>query len=135
MGRDGNVSARTGAPSGTRTAAQTKRRIANLKQVIRRSPQSEASVLCRTASVKTLYRRTLGPDPCASNQLSKPGRRDRHLRYADAEWRQRVLDRRYDRGGGRNDADFADAFYPQRIMRRRRFLVERLQFWHIGRRR
>src|ERR1700751_2955271 len=34
MGRDGNVSARTGAPSGTRTAAQTKRRIANLKQVI-----------------------------------------------------------------------------------------------------
>src|ERR1700758_795439 len=115
MGRDGNVSARTGAASGTRTAAQSKRRLADLKQVIKRSPQSEASLLFRMSSVKTLCCRTL--DPRASDQLSQAGRRDRHLRYADAQWRQRVLNRGYNRGSGRDDADFADAFYAQRIMR------------------
>src|ERR1700720_4045435 len=102
MGRDGNISARTDPASGTSTAAQSKRHIADFKQVIRRSPQSEASVLCRANGVKSLWRRTLEPDPRTGDQFSKPGRRDRHLRYADIEWRQRVLDRGYDRGGRRN---------------------------------
>jgi hypothetical protein len=34
IGRDGNVSARTGAASGTSTTAESSRRIAELKQVI-----------------------------------------------------------------------------------------------------
>src|SRR3974377_16827 len=74
------------------------------------SPQSEAGCLCQTASVKTLCCRTLSGFR-ALDQFDKLGRHDRHLRYAHAEWRQRVLNRGYDRGSGRNDADFADAFY------------------------
>src|SRR6516165_9343111 len=136
MGRDGNVSARTGAASGASIAAQSKRRIADLKQVIGVSSiGSECAPPSEWRQKVGSCCRTLGLDPCASDQFGKLGRRDRHLRYADIEWRQRVLNRGYDRGGGRNDADFANAFYAERIVRRRRFLVERLQFRHVRRRR
>src|SRR6516162_4301592 len=126
MGRDGNVSARTGAASGTSIAAQSKRRTADLKQVIGVSSiGSQCAVPSEWRQKAGSCCRTFGPAPRASDQFGKLGRRDRHLRYADTEWRQCVLNCGYDRGGGRNDADFANAFYAERIVRRRRLLVER----------
>src|SRR5512135_2812231 len=85
------------------------------------SPQSKGSLLSQAEAVKSLCCRTLGLSPCTGDQFSKLGGRDRHLREADIKRRQGVLNRGYDRGGGGNDADFADALDAERIVRRRRF--------------
>ena len=60
-----------------------------------------------------------------ADQLDDLHRRQRHLADAHVERRQRILDRRDQRGGGRNGAGLADALDAERIERRGRLLVER----------
>src|SRR5215472_6411305 len=95
------------------------------------SPQAGASLLSRTERVKSLSCRTCRP--ALAEQFDELGGRDRHLRDAHIEGRKRILHGRYNGRSGGNNADFADAFDAERIVRRRRFLVERLQAGHFSR--
>src|SRR6266536_6467032 len=66
------------------------------------------------------------------DELDQHVRRDRRLPNAHPERLQRVLDGGDHRGRGRNGADLAGALAAERIERRRRLFIQRLNSWHFG---
>src|SRR5690349_6129019 len=133
MGRDGNASARAVVANGSTMAPPSSSRRVDKSLSITFSSSGE-SLLSPTKRVKSLCCRTLYCFRFA-DQSKKTCWRDRHLRNADVQGRERIFNSRYDRGGSWDDANFADAFDAQRIMRRRRLLVEGLHARHVLRRR